>query len=135
MRAALAHWSPDGQQIAFSGAVLGKPWQIFLISKDGGSPQLVAAEEVQETDPTWSPEGGSLAFGHQDLLAQPEHTFIELFDFRQGRKNPHASGECARKAAATRARKKEEAALTQPVQVQEPPAPEPQVKATPKPHP
>ena len=38
----------------------------------------------------------------------------------------------ARKAAATRTRKKEEAALTQPVQVQEPPAPEPQVQATPE---
>jgi hypothetical protein len=37
----------------------------------------------------------------------------------------------ARKAAATRARKKE-AALTQPVQVQNPPAPEPQVQATPE---
>jgi len=36
-----------------------------------------------------------------------------------------------RKAAATRSRKKE-AALTQPVQVQEPPAPEPQVQATPE---
>jgi hypothetical protein len=38
----------------------------------------------------------------------------------------------ARKAAATRARKKEEVAPTQPVQVQEPPAPEPQVQATPE---
>jgi len=37
----------------------------------------------------------------------------------------------ARKVAATRARKKE-AALTQPVQVQEPPAPEPHVQATPE---
>src|SRR6266852_436884 len=38
----------------------------------------------------------------------------------------------AKKAAATRARKKEEVAPTQPVQVQEPPAPEPQVQATPE---
>jgi hypothetical protein len=38
----------------------------------------------------------------------------------------------ARKAAATRTRKKEEAALTQAVQIQEPPAPEPQVQATPE---
>jgi hypothetical protein len=37
----------------------------------------------------------------------------------------------ARKAATTRAHKKE-AALTQPVQVQEPPAPEPEVQATPE---
>jgi len=36
-----------------------------------------------------------------------------------------------RKAAAIRSREKE-AALTQPVQVQEPPAPEPQVQATPE---
>ena len=38
----------------------------------------------------------------------------------------------ATKAAATRVRKKEEAALSQPVQVQEPPVPEPQVQATPE---
>jgi hypothetical protein len=38
----------------------------------------------------------------------------------------------ARKAAATRTRKKEEAAPIQPVEVQEPPAPEPQVQATPE---
>jgi hypothetical protein len=38
----------------------------------------------------------------------------------------------ARKAAATRAHKKEEVAPAQPVQVQEPPAPEPHVQATPE---
>ena len=38
----------------------------------------------------------------------------------------------ARKTTATRARKKEEAAPIQPVQVQEPAAPEPQVYATPE---
>jgi len=37
-----------------------------------------------------------------------------------------------RNTAATRTRKKEEVAPTQPVQVQEPPAPEPQVQATPE---
>jgi hypothetical protein len=37
-----------------------------------------------------------------------------------------------RKAAATRTRKKEEAAPTQPVQVQEPATPEPRVQTTPK---
>ena len=81
-RVALAHWSPDGQQIAFSEAAPGKPWQIFLISKDGGSPQPVAPQQVQETDPTWSPDGSKLGFGHQSLEPQPEQTFIQLFDLK-----------------------------------------------------
>jgi eukaryotic-like serine/threonine-protein kinase len=82
MRAALGHWSPDRQQIAFSGAFPGKPWQVYLISEGGGSPKSVAAEEVQETDPTWSPDGNTLAFGHQSLSSQPDQTFIELFNLK-----------------------------------------------------
>jgi eukaryotic-like serine/threonine-protein kinase len=82
MRAALAHWSPDGQEIAFSGTTPGKPWKVFLISKDGGSPRAVTSDEVQETDPTWSADG-RLAFGHQDVL-RPEQTFIELLNLKTG---------------------------------------------------
>jgi len=81
MYAALAHWSPDGQQIAFAGFVLGKPWKLFLISKDGGNPQPLTEDEITEGDPTWSPDGGTLAFGHVD----PDHaekTFIELYDLK-----------------------------------------------------
>jgi len=80
MQAALAHWSPDGQQIAFSGALPGKPWKLFLIAKDGGSPQPVTSEEVQETDPTWSPDGNTLAFGRYGQTT--EQTWIELFDMK-----------------------------------------------------
>ena len=80
MQAALAHWSPDGQQIAFSGSVPGKPWKLFLIPKDGGSPQPVTSEEVPETDPTWSPDGNTLAFGHSGQTT--EQTWIELFDMK-----------------------------------------------------
>jgi serine/threonine protein kinase/Tol biopolymer transport system component len=81
MQAALAHWSPDGQQIAFSGTVPGKPWKLFLISKDGGSPQPVTPEEkAQETDPTWSPDGNTLAFGHYGDDAAG--TWIQLLDMK-----------------------------------------------------
>jgi len=81
MRTGLAHWSPDGQQIAFSGAGLGKPWKVFLISRDGGSAQPVTSEDAQETDPTWSQDGSTLAFGNINAL-HPEQTFIELFDLK-----------------------------------------------------
>jgi dipeptidyl aminopeptidase/acylaminoacyl peptidase len=58
----------------------GKPWKVFVISKDGGSSQAVT-EGDQETDPTWSEDGSTLAFGHYDLF-HPDRTFLELFNFK-----------------------------------------------------
>ncbi len=81
MRAALAHWSPDGQQIAFSGAMPGKPWKVYLISREGGSPQAITPDEVRELDPTWSPDGNTLAFGRVDPF-QSDQTFIVLLDLK-----------------------------------------------------
>ena len=78
MQTALAHWSPDGQQIAFSGQVPGKAWNIYLISKDGASPKAVTSDEIPEQDPTWSPDGKTLAFGHTAPL-NAEQNFILLF--------------------------------------------------------
>ncbi len=81
LRTALAHWSPDGQQIAFSGAMPGKPWKVYLISKDGGSPEPLTSEDVQETDPTWSNDGSTLAFSQVDTFHH-ERTFIQLFNLK-----------------------------------------------------
>ena len=54
----------------------GKPWKVFLIGKDGGSPQAVTAEDVIETDPTWSSDGKRLAFGVQFA----DKSMIKMFD-------------------------------------------------------
>ncbi|HTS38821.1 MAG TPA: winged helix-turn-helix domain-containing protein [Candidatus Solibacter sp.] len=75
--AALAHWSPDGKQIAFSGTTPGKPWKVFLVARDGGNARAATSDEFQELDPTWSPDGKTLAFGHYHGL-DPSQTFIEL---------------------------------------------------------
>ncbi len=61
--ASLPCWSPDGTQIAYISAQLGKPWKIFLISAQGGSPEELLQENVSEIDATWSPDGTQLAFG------------------------------------------------------------------------
>ena len=82
MRTGLGHWSPDGQQIAFAGALPGKPWKVYLISKDGGSPQSLTSktEQLQEADPTWSPDGNTLAIGHSGIGSDP--ALIELFNIK-----------------------------------------------------
>ena len=82
MRTGLGHWSPDGQQIAFAGALPGKPWKVYLISKDGGSPQALTStqEEIQEADPTWSLDGNTLAVGHSGFGS--DVALIELFNLK-----------------------------------------------------
>jgi Tol biopolymer transport system component len=69
MRVLLPRWSPDGRQIAFMGSPpsgpwkLGGPWKIYLVSPDGGSPHKLLPGEENESDPTWSNDGNSIAFG------------------------------------------------------------------------
>jgi serine/threonine protein kinase len=81
MQTALAHWSPDGQQIAFSASVPGKPWRVFLISVDGSSPQPISSSEESQTDPTWSADGGTIAYGY-NAGEGPAKNYISMFDVR-----------------------------------------------------
>ena len=62
-------WSPDGKLIAFTNvasvarhSLEQKKWQIYIVSADGGGPMLLL-EGVILNDPTWSPDGKSLAYG------------------------------------------------------------------------
>ena len=40
-------WSPDGTQIAYISVAVGKPWKIFLVSAQGGSPEELSARECR----------------------------------------------------------------------------------------
>jgi Tol biopolymer transport system component len=65
-RANLPHWSPDGKQIAFVGLRAGNPDRIYVVSFDGGVLKQVTNGESGKDgdwDPSWSPDGASLAFG------------------------------------------------------------------------
>ena len=55
-------WSPDGKQIAFMASRPGKPWKIFVMQAEGGTPHEVTVGDHNQGDPTWRPEGNSIVF-------------------------------------------------------------------------
>jgi Tol biopolymer transport system component len=61
----MPRWSPDGIRIAFMGQTPGKPWQVYLVSTEGGAVERPLPEERDQADPSWSPDGSSLVFGGQ----------------------------------------------------------------------
>jgi Tol biopolymer transport system component/DNA-binding winged helix-turn-helix (wHTH) protein len=88
LQASLPRWSPDGKQIAFSARGPGKPWKVYLISAEGGTPQQLMPEARTELDPSWSPDGKTLVFGDSDAK------IIRLLDMstRQVSKLPGSEG-------------------------------------------
>jgi DNA-binding winged helix-turn-helix (wHTH) protein/Tol biopolymer transport system component len=61
-------WSPDGRFIAFMewGAVSDpnkRVNKVYLVPADGGAPMLLLAGDFLPSDPTWSPDGESIAYG------------------------------------------------------------------------
>jgi Tol biopolymer transport system component len=77
----LPRWSPDGRQIACADQQPGRPWKIFLVSADGGTPQEVFAEKEDQNDVGWSPDGKQLVFGRVPFLPGTTDTIvIKIFD-------------------------------------------------------
>lgn len=84
MQASMPRWSPDGQQIAFNGTVPGTPWNIYLISNDGGTAQRVLPSNQGQLDVDWSPDGQSLIFGSVFDPSVP----IKITDLKSRRASP-----------------------------------------------
>jgi len=89
----LPAWSPDGQEIAFTGGKAGEPTQIYLISPDGGNPKLLVPENLWPFDPqapdrwqgapTWSPDRTQIAFGENgNHFPIPATCAIHIYDRR-----------------------------------------------------
>jgi Tol biopolymer transport system component len=57
-------WSPDGKQIAFTAQQNGTRWQLYTVSANGGSPDLIVSDTENPRTPTWSPDGKSLMFAN-----------------------------------------------------------------------
>jgi len=81
LQVTVPHWSPDGKQIAFSGAKPGDPNRIYVIPAEGGSPEQISSGK-SDLDPTWSKNGSALMYGVLPLPGDPEPAKIMLLDLK-----------------------------------------------------
>ena len=78
--ATLPRWSPDGSQIAFVGTSFGKPWKIYAVSANGGTPKELLPQDREESDVTWSPDGKRVAFGRPSYGMELGTQDIQTYD-------------------------------------------------------
>ena len=78
--ATLPRWSPNGEEIAFVGTLSGKPWKIYIVSAEGGTPRELLPDDREESDVTWSPDGKQLAFGRPTYGTQAGTQDIQTYD-------------------------------------------------------
>ena len=80
MQPTAPRWSPDSTRIAFFDASSGKPFKLFLVPANGGSPLAVVDEPWNEIDPNWSPDGHSLVFSHFPVFDRQADLGMYSFD-------------------------------------------------------
>ncbi len=78
--ATLPRWSPDGKQIAFIGTEVGKPWKIYTVSPQGGTPQELLPQDRAENDATWSPDSSQIAYGRPSYGMDLGELEIRIFN-------------------------------------------------------
>jgi Tol biopolymer transport system component len=77
--------SPDGKAVAYKARTPGKSWQIWLVPFSGGGSRQLTSGDFEEAEPTWSPDGRSLAFSR---ALPPGSNTIEVFDMKTRRLTP-----------------------------------------------
>jgi Tol biopolymer transport system component/DNA-binding winged helix-turn-helix (wHTH) protein len=87
MQVYMMRWSPDARRIAFMGKEPGQPWRIYVVSADGGSPQVLYSEQRSQADPGWSPDGNAVVFGRSPEYMADDSTAksIHILDLKTGK--------------------------------------------------
>jgi eukaryotic-like serine/threonine-protein kinase len=81
IRAALPQWSADGKNIIFYDRQPNSTNRIYKVPASGGAAQLLMPNQnSQQTDPSLSPDGNSLAFGAPGAVDGP----LQILDMKSG---------------------------------------------------
>jgi len=75
------------------GAEPGKSWQIYVVPAEGGTPRMISPEDRNHGDPSWSPDGLSLAFGALPWAEPDNAGGIFILDLRTNRVSKVAGSE------------------------------------------
>jgi eukaryotic-like serine/threonine-protein kinase len=81
MQTALARLSPDGKRVAFTARMPGQLWRVYVVSAEGGDPEVLTTGQCNEGDPGWSADGNSLVFGCMFGSITP-NSVLHLLDLR-----------------------------------------------------
>ena len=83
MQVALPRWSPDGTRIVFTSRTPGKPWQIYVVTAEGGNPEQLTSGDSDNMDAVWSADGNSLVFsGEPYRLRESKEPGIHILNLK-----------------------------------------------------
>jgi Tol biopolymer transport system component len=74
-------WSPDGEQIAYVSSEPGKPNQLLLVSKDGGSARVLY-QSSSIVRPSWRRDGSAIVFAESP--GGPELAEVKVLNLKTG---------------------------------------------------
>lgn len=75
-------WSGDGKRIAFTTHEPGRPWRIYTVSRDGGTPEPRFVEEHRQLLAAWGPDDNFMVIGRPN---RENPMAIELLDLKTGK--------------------------------------------------
>jgi Tol biopolymer transport system component/DNA-binding winged helix-turn-helix (wHTH) protein len=78
VRAYGPRWSPDDSQIVYTDLQFDHTWKIGLVSRSGGSSQVLLQDDINLGDPNWMPDGKSIVFAKFDRMGKGALHHLDL---------------------------------------------------------
>lgn len=75
-------WSPDGEWIAFTGALDAQPGAEFVVAANGGAVTPLLQDGRDERDADWSPDGQTLVVSRARSAKDASQRELDLVDFK-----------------------------------------------------